>query len=40
MNDILQADVCKVIPAKFNGAKEVVPLHSRKLVSVNFVDQF
>jgi len=32
VNDILQADVCKVIPAKFNGAKEVVPLHSRKLM--------
>ncbi|CAI9096849.1 OLC1v1033077C1 [Oldenlandia corymbosa var. corymbosa] len=31
VNDIHQADACKVIPAKFCGSKEVVPLHVRKL---------
>lgn len=32
VNDIHQADSCKVIPAKFSGSKEVVSLHFRKLV--------
>ncbi|XP_048327551.1 probable manganese-transporting ATPase PDR2 isoform X2 [Ziziphus jujuba] len=31
VNDIHQADVCKVTPAKFSGSKEVVPLYFRKL---------
>ncbi|KAL6176517.1 hypothetical protein ACLB2K_053150 [Fragaria x ananassa] len=31
VNDIHQADACKVTPAKFSGSKEVVPLHFRKL---------
>ncbi|KAL6179088.1 hypothetical protein ACLB2K_050604 [Fragaria x ananassa] len=31
VNDIHQADTCKVTPAKFSGSKEVVPLHFRKL---------
>ncbi|CAH8303974.1 unnamed protein product [Eruca vesicaria subsp. sativa] len=29
VNSINQADACKVTPAKFSGAKEVVPLHFR-----------
>jgi cation-transporting ATPase 13A1 len=33
VNDIHQADACKVTPAKFSGSKEVVPLHFRRLVS-------
>ena len=33
MTDIHQADFCKVIPAKFSGSKEVVPLQIKKLVS-------
>ncbi|XP_058204028.1 probable manganese-transporting ATPase PDR2 [Rhododendron vialii] len=33
VNDIHQADACKVTPAKFCGSKEVVPLHFRKLAS-------
>ncbi|XP_062026256.1 probable manganese-transporting ATPase PDR2 [Rosa rugosa] len=32
VNDIHQADACKVTPAKFSGSKEVVPLHFRKLL--------
>ncbi|XP_009590998.1 putative manganese-transporting ATPase PDR2 isoform X1 [Nicotiana tabacum] len=31
VDDIHQADSCKVTPAKFSGSKEVVPLHFRKL---------
>ncbi|KAK4770521.1 hypothetical protein SAY87_031053 [Trapa incisa] len=31
VNDIHHADTCKITPAKFSGAKEVVPLHFRKL---------
>lgn len=27
-----EADVCKVIPTRFSGGKEVVPLQMRKLV--------
>ncbi|RZC07798.1 putative manganese-transporting ATPase PDR2 isoform B [Glycine soja] len=30
VKNIDQADSCKITPAKFSGAKEVVPLHSRK----------
>ncbi|PKA61130.1 putative cation-transporting ATPase [Apostasia shenzhenica] len=30
VGDILSADACKVIPAKFSGSKEVMPLHFRK----------
>lgn len=33
VNDIHQADVCKITPAKFSGSKEVVPLYFRKVVS-------
>ncbi|XP_024368121.1 probable manganese-transporting ATPase PDR2 isoform X1 [Physcomitrium patens] len=33
VTDIHQADFCKVIPAKFSGSKEVVPLQLRKLVA-------
>lgn len=33
VNDIHQADSCKVTPAKFSGSKEVVPLNFRKQVS-------
>ncbi|PRQ20192.1 putative calcium-transporting ATPase [Rosa chinensis] len=32
VNDIHQADACKITPAKFSGSKEVVPLHFRKLL--------
>ncbi|KAI8566927.1 hypothetical protein RHMOL_Rhmol02G0080500 [Rhododendron molle] len=35
VNDIHQADACKVTPAKFCGSKEVVPLHFRKLASLS-----
>ncbi|GAB4853618.1 Probable manganese-transporting ATPase pdr2 [Ancistrocladus abbreviatus] len=31
VNDIHQADSCKITPAKFSGAKEIVPLHFREL---------
>ncbi|KAL3700999.1 hypothetical protein R1sor_019021 [Riccia sorocarpa] len=31
VKDIHSADVCKVIPAKFSGSKEVVPLHQRRI---------
>ncbi|KAG2668539.1 hypothetical protein I3843_15G159800 [Carya illinoinensis] len=31
VNDIHQADACKITPAKFSGSKEVVALHFRKL---------
>jgi hypothetical protein len=34
VTDVYEADVCKVIPTKFSGGKEVVPLQMRKLVSV------
>ena len=34
VNDIHQADSCKVIPAKFCGSKEIVPLHFRKVRSL------
>jgi hypothetical protein len=34
VTDVHEADVCKVIPTKFSGGKEVVPLQMRKLVSV------
>lgn len=37
VNDIHQADACKITPTKFSGSKEVVPLHFRKLVSQNFL---
>ncbi|GKD94405.1 hypothetical protein Tco_1374242, partial [Tanacetum coccineum] len=30
VNDISHANACKITPAKFCGAKEVVPLHFRK----------
>ncbi|WCJ42338.1 Endoplasmic reticulum transmembrane helix translocase [Euphorbia peplus] len=30
VNDIRQADACKIVPAKFSGPKEIVPLHIRK----------
>ncbi|XP_038692618.1 probable manganese-transporting ATPase PDR2 isoform X2 [Tripterygium wilfordii] len=30
VNDIHQADACKITPAKFSGSKEVVALHVRK----------
>ncbi|KAJ8573033.1 hypothetical protein K7X08_009544 [Anisodus acutangulus] len=33
VDDIHQADYCKITPAKFSGSKEVVPLHLRKLAS-------
>ncbi|KAG0569601.1 hypothetical protein KC19_6G101700 [Ceratodon purpureus] len=33
VTDIRQADVCKVIPAKFSGSKHVVPLQLRKLTA-------
>nr|VDD35311.1 unnamed protein product [Brassica oleracea] len=29
VNSIIQADACKVTPAKFSGSKKVVPLHFR-----------
>ncbi|KAG5560835.1 hypothetical protein RHGRI_004001 [Rhododendron griersonianum] len=39
VNDIHQADACKVTPAKFCGSKEVVPLHFRKvMISVRSLD--
>lgn len=31
VDDIHQADACKITPAKFSGSKEVVPLHFRKV---------
>ncbi|KAM2123400.1 hypothetical protein ACFX1Q_020938 [Malus domestica] len=31
VNDIHQADACKITPAKFSGSKEIVSLHFRKL---------
>ncbi|BBM99987.1 manganese-transporting P-type ATPase [Marchantia polymorpha subsp. ruderalis] len=31
VRDVHLADVCKVVPAKFSGSKEVVPLHQRKI---------
>jgi hypothetical protein len=34
VSDVHQADVVKVIPSKFSGSKEVVPLQMRKLVSI------
>lgn len=34
VSDVYQADVVKVIPSKFSGSKEVVPLQMRKLVSI------
>jgi hypothetical protein len=34
VTDNYEADVCKVIPTKFSGGKEVVPMQMRKLVSV------
>ncbi|KAJ0981077.1 hypothetical protein J5N97_009332 [Dioscorea zingiberensis] len=30
VNNIYGADACKIIPTKFSGAKEIVPLHFRK----------
>ncbi|GKU88867.1 hypothetical protein SLEP1_g3082 [Rubroshorea leprosula] len=33
VNDIYLADACKIIPSKFSGSKEVVPLHFRKQTS-------
>ncbi|XP_047307482.1 probable manganese-transporting ATPase PDR2 [Impatiens glandulifera] len=33
VNDIHRADSCKITPAKFCGSKEIVPLHSRKIVA-------
>ncbi|XP_010521514.1 PREDICTED: probable manganese-transporting ATPase PDR2 [Tarenaya hassleriana] len=33
VNNIYQADACKVTPAKFSGSKEVVHLHFRNLVT-------
>lgn len=41
VNDIHQADACKITPAKFSGSKEVVPLHFRKQLgpSSSSVDQ-
>ncbi|KAF5751762.1 putative cation-transporting ATPase [Tripterygium wilfordii] len=30
VNDIHQADACKITPAKFSGSKEVVPLYNRE----------
>ncbi|KAI8568193.1 hypothetical protein RHMOL_Rhmol02G0178500 [Rhododendron molle] len=35
VNDIHQADACKVTPAKCSGSKEVVPLHFRKVAIIN-----
>ncbi|KAG0625464.1 hypothetical protein M758_2G057800 [Ceratodon purpureus] len=32
VTDVREADVCKVIPTKFSGGKEVVTLHMRKLL--------
>ncbi|KAH0456227.1 hypothetical protein IEQ34_014134 [Dendrobium chrysotoxum] len=32
VSEIRSADACKVIPAKFSGAKEIVPLHFQKPV--------
>jgi hypothetical protein len=34
VSDVHQAEVVKVIPSKFSGSKEVVPLQMRKLVSI------
>jgi hypothetical protein len=34
VTNVYEADVCKVIPTRFSGSKEVVPLQMRKLVSV------
>ncbi|KAL4341164.1 hypothetical protein GQ457_08G008680 [Hibiscus cannabinus] len=36
VNNIRDADVCKITPAKFCGSKEVVPLHIRKQASSKF----
>ncbi|CAM8975759.1 unnamed protein product [Rhodiola kirilowii] len=33
VNDIYQADACKIIPVKFCGSREVVPLHFRRVPS-------
>ncbi|CAL8997942.1 unnamed protein product [Prunus brigantina] len=32
VNDIHEADACKITPAKFSGSKEIVSLHFRKLL--------
>ncbi|XP_020593428.1 probable manganese-transporting ATPase PDR2 [Phalaenopsis equestris] len=32
VSDIRSADACKVVPAKFSGAKEIVPLHFQRTV--------
>ncbi|XP_043708473.1 probable manganese-transporting ATPase PDR2 isoform X2 [Telopea speciosissima] len=33
VKDIYHADACKIIPSKFSGSKEVVPLHFRRTLS-------
>jgi cation-transporting ATPase 13A1 len=44
VNDINQADACKITPAKFSGSKEVVPLCFRKVAgsspSVNLEEMY
>jgi hypothetical protein len=34
VKDIRAANACKVIPAKFSGPKEIVPLHIQRTVSL------
>jgi hypothetical protein len=35
VKDIKDATICKVIPEKFSGSKEIVPLYHKNTVSSN-----